>query len=144
MLYFCRESFNFFPMYAIDFINKNVPVLRTSNTLADALSIMEELKISHLPIVNDKELLGLLSENALLCHDDFSQAIGSVDIDFNVSVDENSHIFDFLKSINEHHLSLLPIVSKDNYYLGSIITKDLVIAVADMFSVRPAWSRAGW
>ncbi|MBN2729431.1 MAG: CBS domain-containing protein [Bacteroidales bacterium] len=124
-------------MFASEFIQELVPVIKTSTTVADALSLMEEFKITHLAIVNNTEFLGILSENDLLSLDDYDQAIGAVKLSLNnVFVKSEDHIFDVLKCIEENKLSLLPVVSNDNEYKGSILTRSLVGEVASILSVN--------
>lgn len=124
-------------MFASEYIEEFVPVVKTSTTAADALSLMEEFKITHLAIVNYKEYLGLLSENDLLSLDDYNQAIGGVRLSLNnVFVKSEDHIFDVLKSINDHKLSLLPVVSKNNIYEGAILTRSLIGEIASILSVN--------
>lgn len=135
-LYFCPELLIYF-MFAGDYIQDETPVVKTSTTAAEALSIMEEYKIAHLPIVNNEEFLGLISENDLLNLDDYSQAIGSVKISLtNVFVSFKDHIFDVLKILNEYNLSLLPVIAKNNKYAGAIISKDLIAEIAELLSVN--------
>lgn len=124
-------------MFASEFIQELVPVIKTSTTVADALSLMEEFKITHLAIVNNTEFLGILSENDLLSIDDYNQAIGAVKLSLsNVFVKSEDHIFDVLKCIEENKLSLLPVVSNDNEYKGSILLRSLVGEVASILSVN--------
>lgn len=124
-------------MFASEYIQELVPVIKTSTTVADALSLMEEFKTSHLAIVNNKEFLGILSENDLLSIDDYDQAIGAVKLSLhNVFVRSEDHIFDVLKCIDENKLSLLPVVSKNNEYKGSILARSLVGEMASVLSVN--------
>ncbi|PLW93705.1 MAG: CBS domain-containing protein [Marinilabiliales bacterium] len=124
-------------MFASDYIEELVPVIKTSTTAAEALSLMEEFKITHLAIVNNKEFLGLLSENDLLSLDNYDEAVGGIKIALsNVFVKAEDHIFDILKSIDDNKLSLLPVVSKNNVYEGSILARSLVSEMATLLSVN--------
>ncbi|MCB0642117.1 MAG: CBS domain-containing protein, partial [Phaeodactylibacter sp.] len=58
--------------------NELVP-LRTSDTGADALSTMNDFYIRHLPVVNNEQLLALLSEEDILDHD-AEAAVGSYNL----------------------------------------------------------------
>ena len=50
-------------MIAKEMISDVIPALKTSDTGITALNWMDIFKVSHLPIVNDEEFLGLISEN---------------------------------------------------------------------------------
>ena len=49
-------------MIAKHLITDGVMPLRTSDTARTALSWMEDLRVMHVPIVNESRFLGLLSE----------------------------------------------------------------------------------
>jgi predicted transcriptional regulator len=49
-------------MLAKDLISEVVPSLRTSDSGQTALNWMEIFRISHLPIVNNQDFLGLISD----------------------------------------------------------------------------------
>ncbi len=56
-------------MTAQQLISDSIIPLRTSETGDTALGIMNDFYVRHLPIVNDKQLLGLISEEDILEHD---------------------------------------------------------------------------
>ena len=56
-------------MTAENLISDSVVPLRTSDTGEEALGMMNDFYVRHLPIVNDKQLLGLISEEDILNHD---------------------------------------------------------------------------
>ena len=49
-------------MLAIDLISDQIPVVKTSDTGNQALQWMDLFKVSHLPIVNNEQFLGLISD----------------------------------------------------------------------------------
>ncbi|NNE29268.1 MAG: CBS domain-containing protein, partial [Saprospiraceae bacterium] len=63
-------------MIAGSIISHDVVPLKTSDTGSEALAIMAEYYIQHLPIVNNEQLLGLISETDVLDHD-VEEAVGS-------------------------------------------------------------------
>jgi len=54
---------------ANNLLSQTIVPLRTSDTGEDALSVMSDFYVKHLPIVNNTELLGLISEDDILDHD---------------------------------------------------------------------------
>ena len=50
-------------MLARELVSDIISPLHTSDTAQKALSWMEIYKVSHLPIVNEKKFLGLISES---------------------------------------------------------------------------------
>ena len=53
-------------MLVVDLITDEIPPLKTTDTVELALDWMEQFKVSHLPVVKDRELIGLVSESDLL------------------------------------------------------------------------------
>jgi acetoin utilization protein AcuB len=111
----------------INHIIRNVisPV-KTSHSGHEVLGFMDEVKVSHLPIVNDQECLGIISETDLF-NNDLNEAIGTYNLSVKyVVIHPDDHLFDAMKMICEHKLTILPVVSHKNQYLGYIDTHDLL------------------
>jgi len=111
-------------MKAIDLIVKNIPSLKTSDTGKRALRLMSEYHITHLPIVNENQLLGLISEEDILNAHGEDDPIGSLPLSFlRPFIHDHEHLFEVLKVATEFRLSVIPVIDKDENYLG-IITRD--------------------
>ncbi len=110
--------------------------LKTSDTGKTALSWMEEYKVSHLPIVNNQEFLGLISELDIYDLNSFDEPLGNHKLSLkNPYVFESQHIYDVLKLVNEQNLSLVPVLTEKGDYLGSINLLNLVKHFARALSV---------
>ncbi len=122
-------------MIASDLISDVMIPLQTSNTGEEALGIMNDYYVKHLPIVNNKQLLGLLSEEDILDHD-VHEAVGSYALSLGdkVYVKADDHLFEVLAMISEYKLTVVPVVQKEKEYLGLITMQDLVQNYADSFS----------
>ena len=64
-------------MIAEKLISNSLIPLRTSDTGEEALGMMSDFYVRHLPIVNNQQLLGVLSEDDILDFD-ATEAVGSV------------------------------------------------------------------
>ena len=64
-------------MLAIELISEYIVPLKTSDTALTALSLMEEFKVKHLPIVNENLFLGLISEDDIYAYNQFDEAVGA-------------------------------------------------------------------
>ena len=114
-----------------------IPNVKTSTLVSEALSLMEEYKITHLAIVNNEEYLGLICEEELLAQNDFSKPIGDIRLMIQgAAANENTHIFDILHIIYEHKLSLIPVVGKNNKFIGVILANTVLNIVAELLSVN--------
>ena len=113
-------------MIAESLLSNTIVPLRTSDTGEDALSMMSDFYIRHLPIVNNKQLLGLISEDDILEYD-VLEAVGSYSLSLTRPfVREHDHIYEVLRVMAQHELSLVPVVDFDDTYVGLITQEDLL------------------
>ncbi|MEM1220560.1 MAG: CBS domain-containing protein, partial [Bacteroidota bacterium] len=78
-------------MIAADLLSDGLVPLRTSDTGEEALNIMSEFYVRHLPVVNNTQLLALVSEDDILEYD-VHEAVGSYDVSLRFPpVQENDH-----------------------------------------------------
>lgn len=113
-------------MFAKQLIVGGIVPLKTSDTGAYALNWMDENKVSHLPIVNEVEFLGLISDEDIYSFNHFEEPLGNHKLSLVAPfVYENQHLFDIIKIIAEHKLTLVPVLDLKNRYIGSITTHSL-------------------
>jgi len=123
-------------MLAIELISEYIVPLKTSDTAITALSLMEEFKVKHLPIVNENVFLGLISEEDIFSYNQFEEAIGAHPIvKPQISIHENKHIYDVLTAFQQGQLSLLPVIDAKGIYLGAIHSWVLVSKLAEITGV---------
>lgn len=123
-------------MLAIELINESIAPLKTSDTAITALSLMEEFKVRHLPIVNEKLFLGLISEEDIFAYNQYEEAVGAHPLTKpQTAVLDSQHLYDVLTAFQIDKLSLLPVVDAKNKYLGSIHSWGLVSRLAEITGV---------
>ena len=114
-------------MTAKDLVSMTIIPLKTSDTGTHALNIMEELKVTHLPIVNNEEFLGLVSQSDIENLNIPDEALGNHNLSLTRPfVYQEQNIFDIIRLFSSQKLSLLPVLDKKNNYLGVITIADLV------------------
>jgi len=115
-------------MYAKNLISAVVPSVKTSDTGNKALSWMEFFKVSHLPIVNNEDFLGLISESDIYNLNCGEEAIGNHKLSLiRPYVTEEQHLWEVAEIVAKLKLTLIPVLSQDsNAFLGSIILPELV------------------
>ncbi|MDH3648461.1 MAG: CBS domain-containing protein [Saprospiraceae bacterium] len=107
-------------MTAASLISHEIIPLRTSHTGQEALDLMRDNNVLHLPIVNNKQLLGLVSEDDVLEHD-VEEAIGSYQLSLNKPyARQDDHVFDVLAQVARLGLTVIPVIDQDDNYLGMI------------------------
>jgi acetoin utilization protein AcuB len=87
-------------MLAKDFVNPMLPILKPTDTVGEVLEWMEEYKIGQLPIVNDDEYRGLISQDILMDADEFLPMLALQPEFGEVFASENQHLFDWTMNIN--------------------------------------------
>ncbi len=123
-------------MTAQDLITDGILPLKTSDTGKTALSWMEDYKLSHLPIVNNEEFLGLISEMDIYTLNDFDAPLGNHTLSLkNPWVYTYQSVYDVLKVVNALDLTLIPVLDEKQRYTGAITLKKLLSKTAEMLSL---------
>lgn len=125
-------------MLAVDLISDIIPHLRTSDTGQAALNLMELFRVSHLPIVNNSEFLGLISDKDIYDTNTAEEPIGGHNLSlYKPYVFNNQHIFEIIEVVSRLKLSLIPVLDKkNNDFLGVISASDLIHNFANLTSVN--------
>lgn len=114
-----------------ELISTNIPALNPDDTGETALQIMDDFRVSHLPVVSGVEYIGLVSDNDIyeLGNDDPVSHCRLVSPQ-PYAID-TQHIFEVLTIITSQKLSLLPVLSaQNNTYLGVITETQLLRGLA--------------
>ena len=123
-------------MVAKDLISEIIPPLRTSDSGQTALNWMEIFRISHLPIVNNHDFLGLISDTIIFDMNQPEEPIGNHSLTLIkpfVTVDQ--HLFEVIGLASRLKLTVVPVLDKKNHYKGVITTNDLIRYIAGISSM---------
>lgn len=113
-------------MLARELISKVVPPLRPNDEVARALAWMDEFKVSHLPVVDDREYLGLISEDNILDGGKEDLVIQSKEVFNRAFVVESQHIYYVIRKLAATDLSVIAVLDAEEQYIGCITLSDLV------------------
>ncbi len=123
-------------MLAKELISEVIPPLRTSDTGVVALNWMEVFRVSHLPIVNNSELLGLISDADIYDMNTPEEPVGSHKLSLNRPyVYASQHIYDVISIFSINKLTTLPVLNEKNEYQGLISLSDLLQKTAEIMAV---------
>jgi CBS domain-containing protein len=123
-------------MLAKDLISEVVPSLRTSDTGQTALNWMEIFRISHLPIVNNQDFLGLISDTDIYDMNQPDEPIGNHTLTlFKPYVTTEQHLFEVIGLASRLKLTVVPVLDTNNHYKGVITTNDLIRYIAGISSL---------
>ena len=120
-----------------ELLSETIAPLNPTDSAAFALGIMDEFKISHLPIVQNATFLGLISDTDIYNFNNFEEPVGNHNLSLGkVFVTENQHIYDGITLFSSLSLSLLPVVTGNDQYVGIITQSDLIKHLAGIFAIN--------
>lgn len=113
-------------MIAKDLIKDTIIPLRSSDNGYLGMQMMDEYKVEHLPIVDEEDYVGLISEIDILDSNDPELLIGDHFLTLgDISAYEDQHIYEVIQKFTENELTLLPVKSRKNKYVGVITLRYL-------------------
>lgn len=115
-------------------ISPEIPELSLKDNVVNALNLMEEYHVSHLPVISEGKYIGLADKETLL--DVENPVKSSITELLDVFISPNQHINDVVKIFSTQDLSILPIKDEDNVYVGSITLETMVDTIAERQSVH--------
>ena len=114
-------------MLNLDILSAGISPIRLGDSVQLAKEMLTDQHLAHLPVVSGDKLLGCISEDILLDAASDEVPISSLQAFFSqVSVQSVAHILDTLHICSEFQLTLIPVLSAESEYLGSITTQDLL------------------
>ena len=123
-------------MLAKDLISEVVPSLKTSDSGQTALNWMEIFRISHLPIVNNLDFLGLISDTDIYDMNQPEEPIGNHTLTLlKPFVTTEQHLFEVIGLAARLKLTVVPVLDEKSHYKGVITTTDLVRYLAGISSM---------
>ena len=127
-------------MKAIELIQNNVPPVRINESIEKALNWMDEFKLNHIPVVNNSEYIGLLSDEMVYDYNNLTDSISNINFIGNQHfVLENTHFIQIVSFLSKFKLSIIPVCDNQKNYKGSISGKKLL----DIFSAQSGFASNG-
>lgn len=110
-----------------DLISNNIPFLRVEDKVYQALELMNENNVTHLPIADGEKFVGLISEDDLLQAENDTAPLSEMEQSFsNFFVKDNEHFLKAVKMAAEAGISVVPIVNDDNELIGAVTYSELL------------------
>ena len=124
-------------MLAGDLITDEIPPLKMTDTVELALDWMEQFKVSHLAVVNNRELIGLVSEADLLDYEHPEEQISASKLHImRPAIHYYQHTYDLLRLMSSLNLTLIPVIDEKEMYKGCITLQGIVQNLSNMASVQ--------
>lgn len=114
-------------MLTIELINTNIPRLQLKDTVSKALTLVNDFRVTHLPVVDNDKFLGLVSEEDLTDTEESKMPIELMQEHFiYAAVHDNEHFLNAVTCSNQFDSTVVPVINEENEYLGVITTNDLL------------------
>ncbi len=114
-------------MQTTDYITKDIKALDASDNIAIAKKLFNQLTFTHLPIVENGLLIGLIAEEDIQTIEDDNEQLNEYRYIFNLFfTDEKTNWFDLLKIFALNNTSIIPVINEKQQYLGYYELSDIL------------------
>jgi CBS domain-containing protein len=114
-------------MLAKDLISNDVPPLKVNDDGKKALEWMDDFKVSHLPVIDRTNYIGLVSDTDILDMNNPTENVGKLRRNFTKPfVFESQHAYDVLKLYAILKVSVIPVLDAKEHYVGVITHTQLL------------------
>lgn len=108
-------------MVAAELISDIIPPVKLTDSVEKVNLLLTEFKVEELPVVDDDQFLGLISEDDLIEIFDEELPVSTLSLSKTQTfVRENQHIYDVIRLFYAQKLSIVPVLDMQNNYLGLI------------------------
>lgn len=113
-------------------INHNIPRLQLQDSVAKAKQLINDYKLTHLPVVSGTIFLGLISEDDLLDVEEEKIPIDMIQQNITSGFLYNDvHFLNAVNFCNQFESNIVPIVNRSNEFIGIITSIDLLKTMGD-------------
>ncbi len=117
--------------------SQTLPYLRPHDKVYQALQLMNDNQVAHLPIVDGDKYIGIISEDDLLLADNDHAELNTLQQSFgNISVKNSEHFLKAIQLAAENGLSVVPVVDNENNIVGAVTYTDLLRHASEFMSLR--------
>ena len=123
-------------MIAKDFISDELPLVDKKDGYGKILSLMDEYKVTHLPLFDGGKFVGMIAESDVL---DFKEGdeinLGSLPLANQFAV-EDQHFYEVVKQVADLKLSAIAVLDLEGAYLGCIPIMSIIQGITFLTGVN--------
>lgn len=124
-------------MLAKELISEGIPPLALSDPIQKVLDRMAEFRVSHLPVIEEDQFLGVLSDEDLFEVPDYNKSLTDSDLPLNrVAIDHEQHVYEVIRLFYESRLSIIPVLDENKNYLGVISINTMMEYIASITAMK--------
>jgi acetoin utilization protein AcuB len=122
-------------MLTRDLISNSIPYLHKDDKVFHALQLMNDYHVAHLPVVENENYLGIISEEQLLQSDEENTIKELPVTDGTTSVQANDHFLKAIQTAVINKLSIVPVV-EEKLLVGIVTYNDLLRNASEFMSLN--------
>ncbi len=123
-------------MLTRELLSQTLPSLRLTDKVYQALQLMNDNHVTHLPIVEAEKYVGVISENDLLQAENDNAELSELQQSFSdISVKDDEHFLKAVQLAADSGLSIVPVVTEENELIGSVSYNDLLKFSSEFMSL---------
>ncbi|MBL7740711.1 MAG: CBS domain-containing protein [Chitinophagaceae bacterium] len=124
-------------MLTSDLSSQTIPYLRLQDKVYQALQLMNDNQVTHLPIVDGEKYIGIISEDDLLLAENEHAILSELQQSFaNTFVKNDEHFLRAIQVAAENGLSVVPIIDGENDLTGAVTYNDLLKHASEFMSLH--------
>lgn len=124
-------------MIAEELINQMIPPLKTTDSVEKAVRWMEEFRVNQLPVVKNRQYMGMVSEEAIIENMDRSTPLAQVPLGFEeVFVQHYQHFYTVMEVAIRNKIQVVPVLDEHQEFLGVITVNDTIAAFGQMSALQ--------
>lgn len=106
---------------------QSLPSLHLHDKVYQALQLMNDHQVTHLPVTDGEKFVGMLSEDDLIQAENDHADLATLEQSFfNVLIREDEHFLKAFQIAADHALSVVPVVNEANELTGTITWNELL------------------
>jgi CBS domain-containing protein len=124
-------------MRAGDLISDEIPTLKGTDNALFAMQLLDEYKMTHLPVANNNQFLGLISDEAVLEIRDYEGPLAQqTDVLQMMYVSRDQHVYDLVNIAAQFQLSAIPVLDESMNYAGVVSIYCLVRELSKIAAIK--------
>lgn len=119
-------------MELIDYISQDKIYVNNQKTIQEILQVFESIPYSHIPVIQNKKLIALVSREDLNTVEDQKQKLANLEYlyEFYFAKQEDT-LLEVISNFAVNNTNILPIIDNENNYMGYLDLNDTLDCFAD-------------
>lgn len=120
-----------------ELLSQTLPYLHLHDKVYQALQLMNDNHVTHLPIVEGDRYIGIISEEDLLIAENDNAPLETLQQSFgNAAVKSDEHFLKAIRLAAENGLSVVPVVTAENDIISVVAYSDLLKYASEFMSLN--------